>query len=167
MWRLVRDKRTRCQSSGERLSPGCGYSVRGIVRYLVLLGLTASLVSCVEIIPTLHFIQPSTQIAALVERESRPKVFLGTGEGEVCSIAAPFFPPFLLQYSPTKEFVALSVFENRSPVPFKAFQDAVHQAVESKQGTGLEGFTADLRVRHIYLFAQVCVRVKGMVVRSQ
>lgn len=162
---MVRDRKIQFQPSSEWFSASCGHVVHEIIFCIVLLGLSAFLVSCS--IATNHFILPSAKTAALVEEENRSKVFLGTGEGQVCGIAFPAFPPFQ-QYWPTTDFVAISALGTISPVmPVGAFQDAVRKAVESKQGTDLVGFTADLRIRFYVVFAQYCICVKGMVVTSR
>lgn len=174
--------RIRDQSSSEKLRASCGPGVRELVLHLVLLGLTASLVSCVEIVPRIfpryHVIQPSTNTYGLVQGKSWPTVFLGTGEGEVCGIATPIIPqPFLTYWDGQiirSNYIGLVVWASPlffgtfpATLPQNAFEAAVRQAVTSKKGTGLVGFTSDLRVRVYLLFAEYCVRVKGMVVSPQ
>lgn len=158
---MMRDRKIQCQQpSSEWFSAGSGHVVHEIVLCIVLLGLNASLVSCSYHL-TLHVILPSSKTAALAEKEKRPTLFLGTGEGQSCVRTFGFLPQ-------TPDRVAISPLGMHSPMlPFEAFQDAVRKAVESKQGTDLVGFTADLRTRNYVVFAQHCICVKGMVVTSR
>jgi hypothetical protein len=157
---MMRDRKIQCQqSSSEWFSAGSGHVVHEIVFCIVLLGLNASLVSCVSY--TYHVILPSSKAAALAEKEKRPTLFLGTGEGEACVRTFGDLPQ-------APDRIAISPLGIDSPMlPFEAFQDAVRKAVESKQGTDLVGFTADLRTRNYVVFAQHCICVKGMVVTSR